>query len=71
MRDPAGDPREQEEALERAIHCFDLNAIASTIANDAGLESVFRLREILDRLTLPTPEEIPGKDEIKKQQLTP
>ena len=70
MRDPVGDPRELEEALEGAIHCFDLSAIAPTIANDVGLESVLRLREILDRLTLPAVEEIPGKDKLKKQQLT-
>ncbi len=67
MRAPDSNPREVTEARERAIHCFDLSKLAPTIAKDVGLESVLRLREILDRLTLPDIDTLPDGGEAKSQ----
>lgn len=59
----------QEEALERAIRCFDLSEVAPTLRSDAGIESVLRLREILDRIELPPEQDIPGMDAVKEHEV--
>ncbi|MBU1138660.1 MAG: mechanosensitive ion channel family protein [Proteobacteria bacterium] len=69
MRAPVPDPYEVRESLERAVRCFDLSRIAPTIAKDVGLESVLRLREVLDRIPLPDLEDVPDKNEVKKQDV--
>ncbi|WP_028583129.1 mechanosensitive ion channel family protein [Desulfogranum mediterraneum] len=69
MRDPDTRPRALTAARERAIDCFDLSKVAPSIANDVGLESILRLREILDRLTLPAMAEVPDRKMVNKQGL--
>jgi MscS family membrane protein len=59
------DPYVVHEARERAERCFDLSAVAPTIRGDVALESVLRLREILDRIPLPDMENIPGNVEVR------
>lgn len=65
MREELTDIRLMEEARAKATHCFDLSRTAPTIAADVGLESVLRLREILDRLDLPEIKDVPDKDGLK------
>lgn len=69
MRAPEEDPYEIEESLERAVRCFDLSQVAPTIVKNVGLESVLRLREILDRIPLPDLEDVPDKNEVKKRNI--
>ncbi len=49
----------------RAIRCFNLSQVPPTIVEDVALESVLRLREILDRIELPAMETVPNKDTAK------
>ena len=53
MRAPIEDPAEIQDALDRAARCFDLSEIPPTLVSNVGVESVLRLREILDRIPLP------------------
>lgn len=64
MHAPRKMTAEAEEALERAEGCFDLSEVPPSIYDDVALESVLRLREILDRIDLPALEAIPGPDEL-------
>ena len=47
------------ESRERAEECFDLSKVAPSIRAEVALESVLRLREILDRIPLPDFADIP------------
>ncbi len=69
MRAPEENSYEMQESLERAVRCFDLSQVAPSIAKDVGLESVLRMREILDRIPLPDLEDVPDKKEVKKQNV--
>ena len=55
------DARLEKEFLQRAVRCFDLSQVPSTIKTEIGIESVLMLREILDRTELPTAECQPKK----------
>jgi MscS family membrane protein len=65
-----GDEREANEARQRAERCFDLSEVAPTIRGDVALESVLRLREILDRIPLPDMASIPDADEVRARNLS-
>ncbi len=58
-----------EAAMARAIRCFDLSEVAPILAENIGRESVLLLSEILNRIPLPAPEEIPDRDEMLKDEL--
>ncbi|WP_432738792.1 mechanosensitive ion channel family protein [Maridesulfovibrio sp. FT414] len=58
-----------KEYLQRAEHCFDLSEVPPTLQRSVSIESVLRLREILDRIELPLLEDVPDKYEIKEQNL--
>ena len=47
------------QAFRRAIDCLDLSEVAPTLYLDVGGYSALLLKEILDRLDLPSSEEIP------------
>jgi MscS family membrane protein len=49
-------------AFRRAIDCFDLSDVAPTLHFDVGGFSALLLKEILDRLDLPTADTIPGAE---------
>ena len=46
--------------LARAARCLDLSDVAPTVLEDVGLESALLLKEVLDRLAVPSYEIIPG-----------
>ena len=69
MRAPIEDPAEIQDALDRAARCFDLSEIPPTLVSNVGVESVLRLREILDRIPLPEMEDIPDKAAVKAQSI--
>ncbi len=48
----------------RAMQCIDNSEIPKAYRYDASVEAVIFLKGILDRLSLPEPEEIPGSEEI-------
>jgi MscS family membrane protein len=54
FRDPFGD----------AVRCLDLSAVSTGAAEIVGIETTLALKEVLDRLALPSDEEIPGRDEV-------
>ncbi|NES68216.1 MAG: mechanosensitive ion channel family protein [Okeania sp. SIO2D1] len=64
--------KQAELALNRAIEALNLVDIAPINRQDFGTESALMLKEILDRLKLPKPDDIPGKeDDVVSQSLTP
>lgn len=69
MRTPGNKSEESQEALKRAIQCFDLSTIPPRTAEDIGLEAVLQLREILDRIPLPNSIDIPDNNDVKKQNI--
>ena len=58
-----------EAAMARAIRCFDLSEVAPILADNIGRESVLLLGEILNRIPLPAPEEIPDRDQAREAEL--
>ncbi len=48
--------------LRRAVHCLDLSAVPPALIRDVGLEAALMLKEVLDRIDLPAPEDVPGDD---------
>lgn len=61
---------EAEVLLARASRALDLSEIPPVELEHRRLEATLLLKEILDRLPLPAPEEIPGDEEAAKQGLT-
>ena len=56
--------------LARASRCLDLSKIAPTILEDVGFESALLLKEVLDRIEVPSYEDIPGSEEVRVQGLS-
>ncbi|GKT30657.1 mechanosensitive ion channel family protein, partial [Aduncisulcus paluster] len=54
------------EFMQRAERCFDFSMVPPTLLSDVSVESVLRLREILDRIELPDLADVPDKSEVKK-----
>lgn len=69
MRTPGDKSAESQEALKRALQCFDLSAIPPRTAEDIGLEAMLQLREILDRIPLPQSIDIPDSNDVKRHNL--
>lgn len=69
MRAPKKDKGDILEARERAERCFDLSEVAPSARSDVALESVLRLREVLDRIQLPDMADVPGSEEVKEQDI--
>ena len=55
-------PPEVEDHLRRAVRCLDLSAVPPALVRDVGLEAALMLKEVLDRIDLPSPEDIPGDE---------
>ncbi|ADU64278.1 MAG: mechanosensitive ion channel family protein [Pseudodesulfovibrio sp.] len=70
MREEPENPVMVREARQRAERCFDLSEVAPTIQGSVALESLLRLREILDRIPLPDMEAVPDGDDMKRQNIT-
>jgi len=64
-----GDLFLQREYLQRAERCFDFSKVPPTLLKDVSIESVLRLREILDRIELPDMADVPDKLEAKKHKI--
>lgn len=69
MSAPIEDPAEVQDALDRAVRCFDLSEIPPTLVSNVGVESVLRLREIFDRIQLPELEDVPDEKAVKAQSI--
>ena len=59
----------QKEFLQRAERCFDLSKVPPTLLENVSVESVLRLREVLDRIELPDMSDVPDKNEVKTHQV--
>lgn len=59
----------QREFLQRAERCFDLSKVPPTLMDDVSIESVLRLREVLDRIELPKMGDVPDKKEVKTHKI--
>ena len=57
------------EFMERAERCFDFSQVPPTLLKDVSIESVLRLREIMDRIELPELTDIPDKHEAKANNI--
>jgi MscS family membrane protein len=55
-----------EQLVMRASRCFDLSGVPPAALQSTRVESVLLLKEILDRIPLPTPEQIPDAFEIDR-----
>ena len=53
-----------EEAMERAVRTLNLEEVPEANKAREGLESTLRLKEILDRITLPAIERIPDRADV-------
>ncbi|MDY6941028.1 MAG: mechanosensitive ion channel [Cyanobacteriota bacterium] len=53
-----------EEAMERAVRTLNLVNVPEASKEQVGLESALRLKEILDRISMPAKEQIPDRAEI-------
>jgi MscS family membrane protein len=49
--------------MRRAVRTLDLSEVPPALVDDVGLESALLLREVLDRIELPSRSDIPGDDE--------
>ena len=63
------DARLEKEFLQRAVRCFDLSQVPSTLRSDVSIEGVLMLREILDRMELPQMADVPDRQEARQQDL--
>lgn len=52
-------------ALERILDCLDLSKLPSELRDTIGLESAIYLKEVLDRIELPTDKQIPGVEAVQ------
>ena len=52
--------QQAETLFERGVYSLNLSEVPDRLKQDAGYEGAIMLKEILDRITLPPPEEIPG-----------
>jgi len=56
-------PREEYEySIERVMLCFNLDEVAPAEQSDVGKTTALQLMEILGRIELPVPEDIPGTE---------
>lgn len=69
MRESGNNSHDTQDALDKAIQCLDLSEIPPNIVGNVALESVLRLREILDRISLPNSIDIPDNNDVKKQNV--
>ncbi len=56
--------------LDRAAQCLDLSEIPPTVDQDVGIETVFLLKEVFDRIETPADEEVPDKNAVNSEGLT-
>ncbi|SDK51994.1 MscS family membrane protein [Maridesulfovibrio ferrireducens] len=66
---PNEDFKLELEYLQRAARCFDFSKVPPTLLSDVSVESVLRLREILDRFDLPDMNDVPDKEDVKSTGL--
>ncbi len=62
--------RHIEETVRKSIRCLDISGIPKERIDDEGEAAVILLQEILDRLELPSLEEIPDAKEALENKLT-
>ncbi len=55
-------PPQARDHLRRAVRCLNLAAVPPALSRDVGLEAALMLKEVLDRIELPPPEDIPGDE---------
>ena len=56
--------------LDRAAWCLDLSEIAPNVVQDVGDETALLLKEVLDRIEMPSYKEIPDSKAVVEQGLT-
>ena len=54
----------------RAQYCLDLNKVPRRLKKDAGIEGTLLLKEILDRIQLPSYDQIPDAEAVENQGLS-
>lgn len=59
-----------EEAMERAIDTLNLSLVPPSQSGDIGVESVLILKEIFDRLAMPSLNKVPDLSTVEQEGLT-
>ena len=57
---------ESVAAVQRAVRHLDTSELPVAVAQDRAAESALMLKEVLDRVELPPPEDIPGGDQVEE-----
>lgn len=55
--------------LKRAVQCLDLSEIPEVYRDEIGRERALMLKEILDRVPVPEPQDIPGTKEMASKSI--
>lgn len=66
----AGENRQSADSqlrLQRASRCLNLENTPADLRRDRGIESALMLKEVLDRIDLPSLDSIPGDEQIEKR----
>jgi MscS family membrane protein len=56
------------DAARRAMRCLDLSELPPAVRDELGIEKALLLKEILDRIELPAFEEIPGQEQVAREE---
>ena len=60
--------RQAEILLQRSAYCLNLSGIPDELKQDVGFEGAIKLREIFDRIELPSIEQIPDAKAIEVEE---
>jgi MscS family membrane protein len=58
-----------DRAIDRAVRCLDLSKVPPYISNELAIGASVLLKETLDRISLPKFESIPGREEVKNNDI--
>jgi MscS family membrane protein len=61
--------KDAERYFTRAVSCLDLSEVPAGLKKELSYESALKLKEILDRIDIPSPDLIPEADALEKEAL--
>lgn len=65
----AGDMPRVRRLIGMVLTCLDLGAVAPSLRQSEGREAAVHLKEVLDRIALPSPDEIPDAEAVAQEKL--
>lgn len=55
--------------IEATLSCLDLTGVAPSLRDSKGREAAVCLKEVLDRIPLPPPDEIPAAEQVQEDEI--